>query len=517
MAITRVGTNAVSTNGTSIPHQFNHTLVAGSNRLIIVYVGVENEFETGTWTVTYGGETMNIVEAQQGAGFANNALVCWLGEGDLPGTGSNQVSISFSGSTGQLEISAECAQYAGVDTSAVSDSDTANNTNQTSITNTVTIAAGDLACSTCSLGASAALSWNNSQNELTDYTDTSSQFGSADLIATGSLSSLNTSWSGAINRQARACAVFSEAPTGGNYNQASFRAKNDNGGETSTDWIAALNANWSQLQDANFRVRFLVQEEDDVADADVSFQLQYNLNSGGWNDVDGSSSVVRSSAGDLTEGGDTTQQIGSGTFVTPNAGQDESDGLTGGTSLDFTTTANQEVELEYCMQVRSADTSGGDSIQLRLWNAKTSATLGTYANTPTITVPQVPTITSVEDGVLVETETDVDLVGTNFEGTQGSGKVEMCPSSTYSAGSAVEQSVNTWSATQINFDVELGSLDLGVNYMFVTNNSALRNATGFSVIITAGPISTGFWRPVSIQNTITSAGVTAVTFLVTDE
>ncbi len=163
------------------------------------------------------------------------------------------------------------------------------------------------------------------------------------------------------------------------YDQDSFRARNDDGSEAAATWKAAANTNWTQKVDENFRVRFLVQEIDGVSEADKSFQLEYNHNGGGWNDVNGTSSVVRAWASpNVTDGADTTQQIGAGTFVTPNAGFDEVNGQVGGTTLDFS--GSDEVELEFSLQIRSVDVANDDSIQLRIKG------LTSYTNTPTITV-----------------------------------------------------------------------------------------------------------------------------------
>jgi hypothetical protein len=163
------------------------------------------------------------------------------------------------------------------------------------------------------------------------------------------------------------------------YDQDAFRARNDNGNETTATWKAAADTNWTQKVDENFRVRFVVQETAGVSDNDKTFQLEYNRNGGGWNDVTGASSVVRAWASpNVTDGIDTTQQVGSGTFVTPNAGFDEVNGQSGGTSLDFS--GSDEVELEFCVQIRSVDVSNDDTIQLRVKG------LTTYTNTPTATV-----------------------------------------------------------------------------------------------------------------------------------
>jgi hypothetical protein len=174
----------------------------------------------------------------------------------------------------------------------------------------------------------------------------------------------------------RVTVYYSEA----SFTQASFRGRNDDGNETAATWKAIADANWTQKVDENFRVRFVVQETAGVSDNDKTFQLEYNLNGGGWNDVTGASSVVRASASpNLADGDDTTQQVGSGTPVgADNDAFDEVDGLAGSTNLDFS--GSDEVELEYCLQIRSSDVDNDDTIELRVKG------LNTYTKTPTVTV-----------------------------------------------------------------------------------------------------------------------------------
>jgi hypothetical protein len=167
------------------------------------------------------------------------------------------------------------------------------------------------------------------------------------------------------------------------YDQDKFRGRNDDDNEADATWKAAVNNNWTQKMDENFRVRFVVQETGDGSEANKTFQLQYNHKGGGWNNVTGSSSVVRSWASpNVADGADTTQQIGSGTFVAPNAGFDEANGQAGGSALDFS--GSDEVELEFCLQIQSSDVTNDDTIQLRVKG------LDSYTNTPTITVQGVP-------------------------------------------------------------------------------------------------------------------------------
>ncbi len=168
--------------------------------------------------------------------------------------------------------------------------------------------------------------------------------------------------------------------------QLAFRARNDDGSETLASWIAALNTNWTQDVDVNFRIRFDIEETGDQGEKD-GFQLQYNLNSAGWNDVNGTSAVVRSSASThYADEDDTTQQIGSGAFVSPNAGMDENNG--------FANEAGGELRLdgaeaEFCVQILSGGVVDADSLQLRLVRAGGQGVFNTYTNTPTITVNEV--------------------------------------------------------------------------------------------------------------------------------
>jgi hypothetical protein len=62
------------------------------------------------------------------------------------------------------------------------------------------------------------------------------------------------------------------------YDQDSFRARNDNGDETTSTWTTAADTDWNQMVDKDFRVRFLVQETAGIADSGKTFQLEYNRN-----------------------------------------------------------------------------------------------------------------------------------------------------------------------------------------------------------------------------------------------
>jgi len=171
--------------------------------------------------------------------------------------------------------------------------------------------------------------------------------------------------------------------------QSAFRGRsgdtvvlNDN-----TTWAANLNTNWSQQVDTTFRVRIEVEETATATQNNtLSPQLQYNLNGAGWNSVTTSSLVVRAVAsGQFNEGNATTNILASSArgFVASTGSED---GLAGNATL-----SNQHTEAEFSIQLRSADVSNNDSIQLRLSNAGTA--LNTYSQTPTVTAIAPITVT----------------------------------------------------------------------------------------------------------------------------
>lgn len=161
--------------------------------------------------------------------------------------------------------------------------------------------------------------------------------------------------------------------------QVAFKFRSDNGSETAATWLAPQNTNLILAPDRNVRLRLEV-EETQSASGSVGGQLEYNRNGAGWNNVTGSSSVVRSSASThFAEDVVTTNQL-TGSAKSFTAGRmDEVNGDTTNVTLN-----NQHTEFEYSFQVRSADVADGDTIQLRVQG------LTTYAQTPTITVSFAP-------------------------------------------------------------------------------------------------------------------------------
>ena len=108
--------------------------------------------------------------------------------------------------------------------------------------------------------------------------------------------------------------------------------------------------------------------------------------------------------------------------------------------------------------------------------------------------------------------TNVTCTGINFEAIQGTGKLELASSATYASATKVTQTIDSWSATSIQFDVVQGGLtNNAIVYVFVTNDSGEVNGNGL-------PINLGltaylslidsllpghYWR---LQNTYTDTG-----------
>jgi hypothetical protein len=191
-------------------------------------------------------------------------------------------------------------------------------------------------------------------------------------------------------------------------NQAGFRGRNDDGSETAATWKAVLDTNWTQLVDVKFRVRFLLTNtgNKDLADG---FRLYYSHNSGAYTRVTTTSNVIQSTTSantswSLTDGDDTTQQLGSGTFDTgdwDNNGQTDS----------FTLVQAHETELEWCLTIDSATVGNGDSIELRV-HFDDDTVLDNYltGKTPNITVSEVSVVNFAATLASVTTTPDTPVL-----------------------------------------------------------------------------------------------------------
>jgi len=209
-----------------------------------------------------------------------------------------------------------------------------------------------------------------------------------------------------------------------NLDQDSYAFYND-GTESGSTIIGTANNSQNLDADTTYLVRFLIQEDNGGESSNFTAQLEYDVNSSGtWNNVTSTSNNVRAvTSGSLgTDGGNTTQRLGSGTYLTTNGGIDNGDGSAGGSALDFT--GNTEAEVVYAIQLRSADLSNNDSVTLRV------AGVDTYTNTATA-IASIPnnTVVSLTSqslsltegtlGVQANVDTNVSLTPQSLAITEG--------------------------------------------------------------------------------------------------
>jgi hypothetical protein len=85
-----------------------------------------------------------------------------------------------------------------------------------------------------------------------------------------------------------------------------------------------------------------------------------------------------------------------------------------------------------------------------------------------------PIIVSTND-VVLSTSTNVKIVGMNFKATQGVGKVELWSDTT--GTTKVQQTITSWSDTEIQYNVVVGTLTNGIVYVVVTDSGGLVSDT----------------------------------------
>lgn len=138
----------------------------------------------------------------------------------------------------------------------------------------------------------------------------------------------------------------------------------EDGTESGSAIIGSVNNQQTLTVDTNYQCRLLIQETGGASGSLMTPEWEYNHAGGGWINVTTTSSVIRAvDSANLTNGEDTTQRIGSGTFVTPNAWVSEVGGMP---TLDFG--ANEECEGLLSFQIIGTDVTNGDEILLRMFN-----------------------------------------------------------------------------------------------------------------------------------------------------
>ncbi|MHA2032582.1 MAG: hypothetical protein ACW99Q_24700, partial [Candidatus Kariarchaeaceae archaeon] len=218
-AITKVGTDT-STSGNAFPLSWSHTLVVGTNRMVVVYTGLENNGAMDIDSVTYGGQAMTqAVEDEVVSGFRNRVEIWYILEANLPSEGSNTVSISSTGTPSTLENYGICMQYNGVFQSAPEATDGISQTVGTTITNTISPSTDSWVLSAVVSGSNTPVEFSHDQGQVEqwEFNDASSTFAVAELQGGSGETSVSSTQTGTINRLVRVAASFKPAPSSIDY------------------------------------------------------------------------------------------------------------------------------------------------------------------------------------------------------------------------------------------------------------------------------------------------------------
>jgi len=153
-----------------------------------------------------------------------------------------------------------------------------------------------------------------------------------------------------------------------------------------------------------------------------------------------------------------------------------------GTPSGWTLTVNTDHGgLSTAITQRDADSVDSETVSSVNYStsADSSSTKGVVVRPLVgVTISDVDTDEDYDDA-----ETSVVITGTQFEAVQGTGKVEISDNAVYATGTKVEQTETAWGDTSITITGVLGSLTPGALWMWVTNDSAERNAIGFVVTV----------------------------------
>ena len=212
VAILSVGTDTEA-QGTSLTKTWFHTLIAGSNRIVVVYLGVEHNGASVSG-VTYGGRTMTLATSKEVSSLGTYMLcqIWYILEANLPANGAQTVAVTMTGSNTGLEMDARCAEYTGAKQSAPEATNGASQLTGPTITNTISPSTNSWVLSVSGSGNTGTWTEQSPQTQLSQYSGGTSSYSFAELQGANGQTSLASTNSGAINRLVRVCASFQPAP-----------------------------------------------------------------------------------------------------------------------------------------------------------------------------------------------------------------------------------------------------------------------------------------------------------------
>jgi hypothetical protein len=192
---------------------WSHTLIAGSNRIVVVYLGVEHNGASVSG-VTYGGRTMTLAKSNEVSSLGTSILcqIWYILEANLPANVAQTVAVTMTGSNTGLEMDARCAEYTGVKQSTPEATNGASTLSLNTITNTISPSTNSWVLSVSGSGNSGTWTEQSPQTQLSQYNGGTSSYSFAELQGASGQTSLASTYSGTVNRLVRVCASFQAAP-----------------------------------------------------------------------------------------------------------------------------------------------------------------------------------------------------------------------------------------------------------------------------------------------------------------
>ena len=219
MAIAKIGTDTSNITATTASYNWSHTLVAGSNRIIVVSVGGEtNGIVSAAWNVTsmtYGGQVMTKAVSTKTTEPSNGASseIWYIKEADLPSDGANTVQVNGQDGGTAVFLFGLCAEYSGMDQGSL---DVTNGVFENStvvddtIENSISPSNDAWVISTYACG-NLGTDWTvgQSQVELVDVAGgTTARMGTCELRGASGETSLSSTFNTTANRMTRVAVSF---------------------------------------------------------------------------------------------------------------------------------------------------------------------------------------------------------------------------------------------------------------------------------------------------------------------
>ena len=258
----------------SSPLTWSHTIGSGSNRLLVV--GVTNNSNTGTVSVTYDSASMTEWSHYHAVNSDSNPFLTffYMKEANLPSSGAHDIVVTYGGGTSV--VTAGAISFAGVDQTTPLQNKN-EGTNGAGLSATITSSTDNMAVLFSGCGTfPGTLGGGGSPTErVRQEYDGSNYMNNIVGVTAAGAASVAITYTDVSDTYTWIGADVVSASVATTLDQEGFRFRNDDGDETSATWLASQDANVTAPLDTNTRIRFVL---DGVGDPDATqFQLEAKL------------------------------------------------------------------------------------------------------------------------------------------------------------------------------------------------------------------------------------------------